>query len=152
MKKFLPHIVTTILLFCGLFVLTQVIETRVWYLGFAADSGAVVNDHKTTIQLMIFVLGLSIWLAISNLSVTGISGFSSIRSKIMLNALTIITIYLTNYFLSKVIDSGGFNIYFDWRNNLGFPLAIITWIFSTFLTLTIQLFKEIVIVGLIKNK
>ena len=129
MKKVYPYLLT-VTLFCVLFILTQKVETGILYLGFSPDSGSVVNNHKTSIQIKIFVYGLALWLAFLNLLPTVRSSHLRLRSKISLSALSIVLIYTINYYLSKAIDSGGFNIYYDWRKNMGLPLAVITIVLS----------------------
>ncbi len=129
MKKVYPYLFT-VTLFCVLFILTQKVETGILYLGFNADSGSVVNDHKTSIQIKIFVYGLALWLGFLNLLPTVRSSHLRLRSKILLSTSSIILIYTINYYLSKIIDSGGFNIYYDWRKNMGPTLAVTTIMFS----------------------
>ena len=132
MKKLIPYL-TTVAIFCFLFVLTQQIDTEIWYIGFDQDSGSVVNNHKTKIQIKIFVYGLALWLALLNFLPIVNTNFPKLQSRMLCNTLTIAVIYSVNYYLSRIIDSGGFNIYYDWRSNMGVPLAIGTIIISTLL-------------------
>lgn len=143
MKKLLPYIITVIV-FCLVFVLTQVIDEHIWRLDFSPSISDIENNHKTDIQAVIFVICLSMWLSILSLLKRVKREFSRMRSRIWMNLATITFIYSFNFGLSKFIKSGGFNIYYDWRANLGIPLALVTFVISSVSLFLISLLLEVI--------
>ncbi len=141
MKKLYPYLFT-VTIFCALFILTQKVDTGTLYLGFSPDSGSVVNNHKTSIQIKIFMYGLTLWLTSLNSLPIVWHNHLRLRSKVLFSTLSILLIYTVNYYLSKAIDSGGFNIYYNWRDNIGPPLATLTIVFSATLTWLVHYLKN----------
>ena len=126
MKRNLPHVLL-IIVFCCLFILTQKLETKSLYFGFGdPGSGDVYHNHKTSIQINVFVYALAISLTIISFLKVVKEGYPRMNVRILLNLISISIIYFVNYYLSKLFYSEGFNIYYDWRHNRGFELAIFT--------------------------
>lgn len=150
MKAVRPYLLA-VFLFCTFFILTQLIETRVLFLGFDAESGAVIHNHKTSAQIYILVYGLSLWLSFLNTSRRVKSGIERQRFRLFISLLTIVAIYFLNFYLSKIIKSEGFNIYWDWRNNLGVPLATFTAILTALLTIFLEQIRRINVVAIVKR-
>jgi hypothetical protein len=141
MKKNILYIIT-ILLFCVLFSLTQLIDTKILYLGFYSDSGDVYHNHKTAIQVILLVFVLSAWISIINFLKSTEMNFKKVRYRFLLSLMTILIIYYFNFELSLIFKSGGFNIYYDWRHNFGIEYAIWTIILTTLLTIIINTFHK----------
>lgn len=150
MKALIPYLLT-IFLFCTFFILSQLIETRLLFLGFDSESGAVIHNHKTSAQIYIFVYGLSLWLSFLNTSRRVKNGIERQVFRLFTSLLVIIAIYFLNFYLSKIVKSEGFNIYWDWRNNLGIPLATFTAILTAFVTITLDQIRRINVVAIVKR-
>lgn len=143
MKRNLPHTIL-IFFFCCLFIFTQKLETKALMLWLAdTESGDIYHNHKTSIQINIFVFALSISLTMLSFSKVVKKAYPKLTSRILLNIISITIIYFINYYLSKYFDSAGFNIYYDWRKNRGVELAIFTIIINLVLVLIVNFLKKV---------
>jgi len=89
MKRNFPHIFL-IFLFCCLFILTQKLETNTLLLGLAdTKSGDIYHNHKTLIQINIFVYTLSISLTIVSFLKVVKNGYPKLVIRILLNIISI---------------------------------------------------------------
>ena len=100
MKRLLPYIIT-VNVFCMLFVLTQVVDAQIWHLDFSPNSRYIENNHKTEVQLIIFVPGLILWLSLLSFIKIVKDAFPRLRSRIRMNMATIIVIYSINFAYPK---------------------------------------------------
>lgn len=142
MKRNLPHIIL-IFFFCCLFILTQKLETNTLFLGLSdTESGDIYHNHKTLIQINIFVYTLSISLTIVSFLEVVKNGYPKLVIRLLLNIISIAVIYFINYYLSNYFESEGFNMYYDWRHNRGLELATLTIIINLILVLIVSFFYK----------
>jgi hypothetical protein len=125
MKRIKPYVVL-IVVSGAIFIITQTIDTRIWHLGSDSYSTESTHSDRTAFQMIVFVLGVSIILAWLSFSKPVKGNFPQFKHRMLLSLGTITCIYGMNYFLSKVFVSDGFNIYKEYRQNLGIPSAIYT--------------------------
>jgi hypothetical protein len=138
MKRYRPYILTAFV-FCLLFLVSQVLPVPMTYFGFEDTTiGERTNSDRTVIQFYTFFVGLIIWMTIINNLPSLKSIFSTIWERIYISWLVIILVYAANYLTYVLVDTDGFCIYYDWKDNYGFPLAFGAIILTSILSWTVH--------------
>jgi hypothetical protein len=120
--------ILTVLFFPALFILTMLIDNQDLYLGYGSDWYEVKTNNKIPIQGEIFVYGILIVLLTLNWIEKLIYSDSKFKTRIIKALITIITIYIFNFFLYNLIDKDNiFCMFYHPRVNpiLGFFFSLI---------------------------